>query len=104
AGGSSTLSADPAARPGAGYDGDPATAWLPSPDDQAPQLSLDLGSTVTLTGIGRADWDGVGAVDLTTPDGARRTVKGKGTFAPLRTDRVTLTFRRKLGSEGTPLP
>ncbi|HST66529.1 MAG TPA: alpha-(1-_3)-arabinofuranosyltransferase family protein [Mycobacteriales bacterium] len=104
AAGSSTLTADPAARPGAGYDGDPDTAWLPSPADQAPQLRLDLGSTVTLTGFGKTDWTGVGSVDLTTPAGDRRTVKATGRFAPLRTDEVTLTFRHKLGRDGTPLP
>jgi arabinofuranan 3-O-arabinosyltransferase len=29
--GTSRITLDPAARPGAGYDGDPATAWLPAP-------------------------------------------------------------------------
>jgi arabinofuranan 3-O-arabinosyltransferase len=102
--GSSRLVADPAARPGAAYDGSAATAWLPATDDQGPRLSLDLGSTVTLTGLTRADWTGVGSVELTAAGGQRRTVRGTGSFAPVRTDRVTLTFRRQLGPDGTPRP
>jgi arabinofuranan 3-O-arabinosyltransferase len=102
--GSSALVPDPAARPGAAYDRDPATAWLPAVGDPNPQLSLSLGSMVTLSGLTVADWSGVGSVDLTTADGRRRTATGTGSFAPLRTDQVTLTFRRQLGPYGRPVP
>ncbi len=92
--GTSRITADPAARPGAGYDGDPATAWLPAPGDQAPRLTLALGRTARITGLTGADWTGVAAVDLTTRTGERRTLTGPGSFRPVRTDQVTLTFRR----------
>ena len=98
--GTSRITADPAARPGAGYDGDPATAWLPAPGDQAPRLTLALGRTARITGLTRADWTGVAAVDLTTRTGERRTLTGSGSFRPVRTDQVTLTFRRAVRAGG----
>jgi arabinofuranan 3-O-arabinosyltransferase len=102
--GTSRVTADPAARPGAAYDGDPTTAWLPATGDQAPRLTLALGREVTLSGLTGADWTGVGAVDLTTRTGERRTLAGPGPFRPVRTDEVTLTFRRHLGPGGTVVP
>jgi arabinofuranan 3-O-arabinosyltransferase len=96
--GTSRITADPAARAGAAYDGDPTTAWLPASGDQAPRLTLALGRVATITGLTGADWSGVAAVDLTTRTGDRRTLTGPGPFRPVRTDEVTLTFRRVVRS------
>ncbi len=98
--GTSRITPDPAARPGAAYDGDPTTAWLPASGDQAPRLTLALGRMATVTGLTRADWTGVTAVDLTTRTGERRTLTGPGSFRPVRTDEVTLTFRRAVRADG----
>ena len=78
--GTSRITADPAARPGAAYDGDRATAWLPAPGDQAPRLTLALGRVATLTGLTGVDWSGVAGVDLTSRTGERRTLTGPGPF------------------------
>jgi arabinofuranan 3-O-arabinosyltransferase len=94
--GTSRITADPAARPGAAYDGDPTTAWLPAAGDQAPRLRLALGRIVTITGLTGADWTGVAGVELTTRTGERRSLTGPGPFPPVSTDEVTLTFRRAL--------
>ena len=98
--GTSRITADPAARPGAAYDGDPTTAWLPASGDQAPRLTLALGRTATISGLTGADWTGVAAVELTTRTGERRSLTGSGSFRPVRTDQVTLTFRRALRAGG----
>jgi arabinofuranan 3-O-arabinosyltransferase len=94
--GTSRITLDPAARPGAAYDGDPATAWLPAPGDQAPRLTLALGRMTTISGLSGADWTGVAGVALTTRTGERRSLTGSGSFRPVRTDEVTLTFRRAI--------
>jgi arabinofuranan 3-O-arabinosyltransferase len=104
AAGTSRLTMDPAARPGAGYDADPSTAWLPAAGDQAPRLKLRLGRTVTLRGLTGGDWTGVAGVELVTRTGERRTLSGPGGFAPVRTDEVTLTFRRTVGPDGAVVP
>jgi arabinofuranan 3-O-arabinosyltransferase len=104
--GSSALSADPSARPGAAYDGDPATAWLPATDDPAPQLRLDLGSTVTLSGLrlGGAARDYAGLAGVVLAGGGQRrelrAAAGTQRFAPLRAREVTLTVRRVAGADG----
>jgi len=97
--GTSRITVDPAARPGAAYDGDPTTAWLPASGDEAPRLTLALGRMATITGLSRADWTGVSAVDLTTRTGERRTLTGPGPFRPVKTDEVTLTFRRAVRAD-----
>jgi arabinofuranan 3-O-arabinosyltransferase len=97
--GTSRITADPAARPGAAYDGDPATAWLPAPGDQAPRLTLALGRAATIRGLTGADWTGVAGVELTTRTGDRRSLTGPGRFRPVRTDEVTLTFRRAVTAD-----
>ncbi len=102
--GTSRITADPAARPGAAYDGDPATAWLPAAGDQAPRLTLALGRVATISGLTGADWSGVAGVDLTTRTGERRTLTGAGSFRPVRTDEVTLTFRRTVDASGAVVP
>ena len=97
--GTSRITRDPAARPGAAYDGDPATAWLPAPGDQAPRLTLALGRMTTISGLTGADWTGVAGVELTTRTGERRSLAGSGAFRPVRTDEVTLTFRRAVSGD-----
>jgi arabinofuranan 3-O-arabinosyltransferase len=104
--GSSALSSDPSARPGAAYDGDPSTAWLPGTDDPAPQLRLDLGSTVTLSGLrlGGAARDYAGLAGVVLAGGGQRrelrAAAGTQRFAPLRARQVTITVRRLAGSDG----
>ncbi len=48
---SSTRFVDPAARPGAAFDGDRDTAWRPGGGDSSPTVSLAVGQEATLTGI-----------------------------------------------------
>ena len=47
-----TWIADPLARPGAALDGDSATAWLTSPGDLSPELTVTYPAPTTLTGVG----------------------------------------------------
>ena len=49
---SSRLLEDPVARPGAAFDGDPSTAWLASPRDQAPRLRITFDTPVRPTSLG----------------------------------------------------
>jgi len=98
---SSVLTPHPAARAGAAYDGDPATAWLPAGDDPAPQLRLDLGSTAELRGLRlagtRAEYAGVARVVLRA-DGQLRVLPAtpgrRLSFRPVRARKVVLTFVR----------
>jgi arabinofuranan 3-O-arabinosyltransferase len=48
---SSTGYGEPATRPGAAVDDDPATAWFPSPEDDAPWLKLQWATARTITGL-----------------------------------------------------
>ena len=108
---SSAVSADPVARAGAAYDGDPATAWIPAGSDAVPQLRLDLGSTVLLRGVrlagSAADWAGVGRLVLTA-GGERRELRPRAgadqRFAPVRARQVTLTLERVAGRDGVLAP
>ncbi len=98
---SSALSTHPADQARSAFDGDPATAWISGERDRAPELTVR--------------WQGrrrVSAVTVTRPPGASGPVRvrveggrgetrdvlsdasGRLTFAPLTTDRLTLTFRR----------
>ncbi|MEN3360566.1 MAG: arabinofuranan 3-O-arabinosyltransferase, partial [Mycobacteriales bacterium] len=109
--GSSTFSADPVARPGAAYDGDPATAWIPAGSDAMPQLRLDLGSTVRLRSLrllgALADYAGVDRVVLAA-GGQRRVLAatpGRDQFfAPLPARDLTVTLLRKAGKDGRLAP
>jgi arabinofuranan 3-O-arabinosyltransferase len=109
---SSVLTPHPAARAGAAYDGDPATAWRPDGNDPAPQLQLDLGSVRELRGLrltgSRADYEGVSRVRLRTDDGEVRTLPARRgrtlTLKPVRTRTVVLTFERKAVDGQSPPP
>ena len=105
---SSVVTPHPAARAGAGYDGDPATAWLPAGDDPAPQLRLDLGAAAELRGLqltgSRADYAGVARVVLRAVDGQLRVLPATPgrtlSFRPVRTREVVLTFEREADGDG----
>ncbi|PRX07561.1 UNVERIFIED_ORG: arabinofuranan 3-O-arabinosyltransferase [Actinomadura viridilutea] len=97
----SVISDHPAAQPRSAFDGDPATAWIADPDDPAPAYLLRWRRPIR-----------VSTVALRRPPGAsgpvRVRVEGRGgqtreavtdargrlTFAPMTTDRLTLTFPR----------
>jgi arabinofuranan 3-O-arabinosyltransferase len=49
---SSSGTRDPAARPGAAYDGDPRTGWRAAPGDEDPTLRLRFPSPERVTGVG----------------------------------------------------
>ncbi|KNX37252.1 hypothetical protein VV01_09015 [Luteipulveratus halotolerans] len=49
--GSSRSDLDPARRPGAALDADPATRWTPAPTDALPTLKVDLGRPTHVTGV-----------------------------------------------------
>ncbi len=108
---SSTAAGDPAARPGAGYDGDPATAWLPGLADAAPQLRLDLGRRVVLDSVrlvGPAqDYAGVRRVVLTA-GGQRRVLRpapGRTQpIAPVAARQLMLTVERAAARDGRLAP
>jgi arabinofuranan 3-O-arabinosyltransferase len=106
---SSVIVTSPAARAGAAYDGDDSTAWMPVDSDPAPQLRLDLSSTVTLAGLRlsgtAADYAGVARVVLSTPSGTRtlRPVPGLSQrFPPVRARTVVLTFQRSARADALP--
>jgi arabinofuranan 3-O-arabinosyltransferase len=97
---SSSRSADPAVLPRSAFDDDPATAWIPGENDIAPTLTLTWGHRTR-----RID-----RLTVERPPGARGAlrvrVRGRGgdtreglvnsggrlSFAPLNTDRLSLTF------------
>ncbi|SIN25804.1 arabinofuranan 3-O-arabinosyltransferase [Micromonospora cremea] len=99
---SSTAVPDPAARPGAVLDGDPATAWLPASEDEAPWLKLNWLTTRTINGLRLSSADSVARarpwrVTVIGDGGVRGGTVGKDGLLrfdrPLRTDEVTILFR-----------
>jgi arabinofuranan 3-O-arabinosyltransferase len=92
---------DPAGRPGAVLDGDPATAWMPAANDEAPMLRLTWSEARTITGV-RLTLDP--RVAATRPGAVR--VVGDGAMAggflngdgdlyfaePMTTDTLTIFF------------
>ncbi len=98
---SSTLSGHPADQPRSGFDGDPATSWISAERDAEPTYSVR--------------WHGrerVSALTVVRPPGAAGPIrlrvegadgqireglsdgKGRLSFAPMSTDRLTITFFR----------
>src|SRR5690606_15921801 len=98
---SSTLSGHPADQPRSGFDGDPATSWISAERDAEPTYSVR--------------WHGrerVSALTVVRPPGAAGPIrlrvegadgqireglsdgKGRLSFAPMTTDRLTITFFR----------
>ncbi|MGI5524491.1 alpha-(1-_3)-arabinofuranosyltransferase [Micromonospora sp. CA-259024] len=99
---SSSAVPDPAARPGAVLDGDPATAWLPAAEDEGPWLKLNWLTTRTINGLRLSSADSVARarpwrVTVIGDGGVRGgTVGTDGVLRfdrPLRTDEVTILFR-----------
>nr|BFE33591.1 alpha-(1->3)-arabinofuranosyltransferase [Actinomadura rugatobispora] len=98
---SSAVSTHPAARARSAFDGDHRTSWIAASDDQAPTLTLQWKrrarvSSITLDRPPSAS--GPVQVRIEGRDGGTREAlsdsRGRITFAPLDTDRLTLTFRR----------
>lgn len=99
---SSTLSDHPAAQPRSGFDGDPATTWIASDKEDAPTYSVrwngrERVSTITLerppavSGPIRVRIEG-GNGDVRE---GLSDAQGKLSFAPMTTDRLTITFFRE---------
>ncbi|MCO5973834.1 alpha-(1-_3)-arabinofuranosyltransferase domain-containing protein [Actinoallomurus soli] len=96
---SSTLTGEPATLPRSAFDADPATTWVPATGDRAPWLSLSWGRTVKVGQI--TVKRPAGAAFLTQlrvegDDGQWREAplddKGRVSFKPMRTSRLTLRF------------
>ncbi len=105
--GSSQLAVDAADRPGAALDADPATAWITTPTDAAPRLTVDYGRVVTVSGLAligpKASRQRVQAAVLLGSTGVRTadlSKTGSGSFAPMATRTLTITLRLRPG-EGT---
>lgn len=100
---SSTYVEHPADMPRSAFDGDPTTAWMASPDDQQPRLSIGFGKTIDLSSL-RFSFPNAfpeGMPVLVTGDEGTRLGQldrnGVFAFAPMRTDRVAITFLRSPG-------
>lgn len=103
---SSVLVQHPADDARSAFDGDPSTPWIADTHDANPQLTVAFGKTVELSRItftfpyDSGPPPGV-AVSITGSDGSFRTgltgKKGRFYFAPMRTDRLVITFP---GSKG----
>ncbi|GAA4607264.1 alpha-(1-_3)-arabinofuranosyltransferase [Actinoallomurus liliacearum] len=96
---SSTLTREPATLPRGAFDADPATTWVPATGDRAPWLSLSWGRKVQVGQI--TVRRPAGAAYLTQvrvegDDGQWREAplddKGRVSFKPMRTSRLTLRF------------
>ena len=100
--GSSQLVPDAADRPGAAVDGNPATAWMTTASDVAPQLALSYPEAVTVRGLAitapASTRDRVRAVVVQANGRTQSTVRatlgpdGAATFAPVSGSRLTITF------------
>ncbi|MFC3503310.1 alpha-(1-_3)-arabinofuranosyltransferase [Micromonospora krabiensis] len=106
---SSTGLPDPAARPGAVIDGDPATAWIPAAEDNSPWLKLNWLTTRTISGLRFTSAESVARaqpwrVTVLGNGGVRSgTVTKDGLLRfdqPLRTDEITILFRASTSARG----
>jgi arabinofuranan 3-O-arabinosyltransferase len=101
----SVYGGDPSVSAMFAVDGQADTSWLAAAGDRNPTITLSwhqerrISRIVIRPSLVAATTPG--SVDLVAADGARRTVSlgdgGLGYFAPLRTDRVTLTFHAAAG-------
>ena len=84
---SSRLVTDPAARPGAAFDGDPATGWVSAPGDEAPRLTVAFAAPVTASRLvavaDAATRARVSGVTVSTESGTVRVPLGRRTAIPL---------------------
>ncbi|TDD68035.1 DUF3367 domain-containing protein [Actinomadura rubrisoli] len=97
----STFSAHPAAQARSGFDGDPATTWIAGEKDDAPAFTVQWKGAKRLTTLAMSRPPGAAGPMRVTVEGrngeAREVLsdtRGRLTFAPMTTDRVTLTFHR----------
>jgi arabinofuranan 3-O-arabinosyltransferase len=107
---SSVLVPDPAARPGAAFDGDPATAWISAADDVNPRLVLDLPHPVSVSQLGlsgsQRDLARIRRVVIDAGGVSRVLTYHRGEvmhFQPLRGRRITVGFVLAAESAGAPL-
>ncbi|MDG4806747.1 alpha-(1-_3)-arabinofuranosyltransferase [Micromonospora sp. WMMD1120] len=107
---SSTAVPDPTGRAGAALDGNPATAWSPAADDEAPILRLKWLKRQTITGLRFAVPDGtaatrLGSVRVVGDDGFRSSLLGDDGLLrldpPMRTDEITIQFLDKPSATST---
>ncbi|GAA3946576.1 DUF3367 domain-containing protein [Actinomadura viridis] len=98
---SSALSFHPAAQARSAFDDDPATTWIAAAGDRAPVYTVRWDRERTISSITlRRPPGAAGPVQVRIEGRGGRTREaipddlGRLTFAPLRTDRLTLTFRR----------
>ncbi|HEX5289543.1 MAG TPA: alpha-(1-_3)-arabinofuranosyltransferase family protein [Streptosporangiaceae bacterium] len=96
---SSTYTADPQDQPMSAFDGDPATAWIASPADPAPALTIRWGRRRTVSGITierPPGASGLTQVLITGSRGQRRGAmigaSGAVRFAPMLTTKLTIAF------------
>ncbi|TDD36612.1 DUF3367 domain-containing protein [Actinomadura sp. KC06] len=105
---SSVLSGHPANQARSGFDGDPATSWIAGQDDLSPKFNVRWKGRKRLSAItvGRpAGAAGPVRIRVTGAGGETREGlsddRGRLSFAPMTTDRLTLTFFR--GSRPQPI-
>jgi arabinofuranan 3-O-arabinosyltransferase len=98
---SSAMSAHPAAQARSAFDGDQRTSWIASADDRAPTLTLQWARRARVSSLTLDRPPGAAGpvqVRVEGRDGGTREAlsdsRGRIAFAPLDTDRLTLTFRR----------
>ncbi|GAA1998621.1 alpha-(1-_3)-arabinofuranosyltransferase [Nocardiopsis rhodophaea] len=97
---SSTSVRHPAAVGRNAFDGDDKTVWYPDPDEDQPQLDVDLGKSTKLNGMRVEFPRGIGLsrpirVTVDTGSTVREAwLDGNGwvNFAPVTTDKLTITF------------
>jgi arabinofuranan 3-O-arabinosyltransferase len=96
---SSTYTGDPQDQPGSAFDGNTATAWIASPADPQPKLTISWGysraiSRITIERPPGAS--GLAQVLITGSRGQRRgamvAADGVVSFAPMKTASLSLTF------------
>ncbi len=108
---SSTAMDDPAARPGAAFDGDPATGWIAEAGDRVPTLRLTLAAPLTVRSLAlqtdEVSSSRVRAVLVSTESGrAEVPVRGGrlARFAPLTGRHWTFVLRVGPAGGGDPTP
>ncbi|MGN9813224.1 alpha-(1-_3)-arabinofuranosyltransferase [Micromonospora sp. BQ11] len=107
---SSTAVPDPAGRPGAVLDGNPATSWSPAVTDEAPILRLKWLEPQVIKGLRFAVDPAtaatrLGSVRVVGDDGFRSNLLGEGGLLtldpPMRTDEITIQFLDKPSATST---
>ena len=99
---SSTLSGHPAAQPRSGFDGDPATSWIAAEGEDAPTFGVRWKGRKRLSSVTAELPPGASGPIRMRIEGDDGEVReglsdGRGTlsFAPMTTDRLTVTFFRE---------